>query len=353
MIADPALTHEYYRALIAKDVAYEGTFIAAVKTTGIFCRPTCTARKPKPENVEFYGSTNEALVCGYRPCKVCTPLSKRGEAPACIGELLEEIHAQPAAKIDDRELRARGLEPSMLRRWFLKHHGLTFQAYQRMMRINTAFKKIQEGETVTAAAFDAGYESLSGFQDSFKAVFGVAPSNSRAQRVIDLLRFETPLGPMIACAVEEGVCLLEFTDRKMLETELKALTKLLNASVVQGPNPHFPVLRAELEEYFAGQRRTFSVPLYAPGTPFQQRVWEQLQTIGYGSTRSYQQQANALEQPGAVRAVAAANGMNRISILIPCHRVIGADGKLTGYGGGLWRKKWLLELERQTPQLAL
>lgn len=339
------LCDEYYQALVDKNVAYEGTFIAGVKTTGIFCRPTCRARKPKPENVEFFGTTKEAMLHGYRPCKVCRPLEKLDETPAYVQALLQEIHAAPSVKITDEHLRLRGLEPSALRRWFLKNHGLTFHAYQRMVRINVAFKRIQRGESITATAFDAGYESLSGFQDSFKAVFGVAPSNSRQQRVIDLTRLETPLGTMMACGVAEGICLLEFTNRKMLETEFRTLAKCLNASVVQGDNPHFELLKQQLEEYFSGRRQEFSVPLFTPGTPFQQAVWGALQTIPYGATRSYQQQAALLDKPSACRAVAAANGLNRVSILIPCHRVIGADGKLTGYGGGVWRKKWLLDLE--------
>lgn len=341
------LTNEImYQALIDKDVSYEGTFIAAVKTTGIFCRPTCTARKPKPENVEFFASTKEAILKGYRPCKVCNPLEKMGETPPHIKEILDELNADPSKKFKDAALIQRGIEPSAIRRWFLKTHGVTFQAYQRMFRINSAFKKIQHGESITAAAFDAGYESISGFADSFKSVFGVSPSNSKDKHIINITRLETPLGTMFACAVEQGICLLEFTDRKMLETELKALAKQLNANIIQGANPHFDILKTQLDEYFEGKRKVFTVPLFTPGTPFQQSIWRVLRSIPYGETRSYKEQADAINLPNAIRAVANANGMNRISILIPCHRVIGADGSLTGYGGGIWRKKWLLDLEQ-------
>ncbi|MCB2376878.1 methylated-DNA--[protein]-cysteine S-methyltransferase [Hymenobacter sp. BT635] len=337
---------ECYRALLAKDAAYEGRFVAAVKTTGIFCRPTCPARKPKPQNVEFFATTKEALLRGYRACKVCEPLAARDAAPVFIRELLDQLSRQPTARITDYDLRQRGLEPATVRRWFRRQHGLTFQAYQRLNRINRAFKKLQSGATVTAAAFDSGYESLSGFQDSFKAVFGVAPTRSRQQQVINLTRLETPLGTMLACATRQGICLLEFTDRRMLETELKDLARRLNATIVQSENPHFAQLRAELAEYFAGRRRQFSVPLHTPGTAFQQAVWQELTRIDYGTTRSYGQQAVAVGRPSAVRAVAAANGMNRVAILVPCHRVVGAGGQLTGYAGGLWRKQWLLELEQ-------
>lgn len=336
-----------YKALVDKDVSYEGTFIAAVKTTGIFCRPTCTARKPKKENVEFYSTTKEAILKGYRPCKVCNPLEKLGETPNYIKNILKELNDNPSLKFKDRDLTQQGVEPSKIRRWFLKNHGITFQAYQRMYRINSAFKKIQNGEPVTSVAFDTGYESLSGFTDSFKSIFGVSPSNSKDKQIINITRLETPLGTMFACAAEQGICLLEFTDRKMLETELKSLAKQLNANIIQGANKHFDLLRRQLDEYFEGKRKEFTIQLFTPGTEFQQSVWKVLQTIPYGSTYSYKQQAIALKKPDAFRAVANANGMNRISIIIPCHRVIGEDGNLIGYGGGLWRKKWLLDLEKQ------
>ena len=340
-----------YKALVNKDVSYEGTFIAAIKTTGIFCRPTCTARKPKLENVEFFGTVKEAILKGYRPCKVCNPLEKLGATPEYIKEILNELSSDPSLKFKDWDLTQRGIEPNNIRRWFLKNHGITFHSYQRMFRINSAFKKIQNGEPVTSVAFETGYESLSGFNDSFKSIFGVSPSNSKDKKIINIARLETPLGTMFACAVEQGICLLEFTDRKMLETELKSLTKLLNANIIQGANPHFDVLKQQLEEYFEGKRKEFSVPLFTPGTEFQWSVWKELQNIPYGSTRSYKQQAAALQKPEAVRAVANANGMNRISIIIPCHRVIGNDGSLTGYGGGLWRKQWLLDMEKKNVHL--
>jgi len=342
------LTNEImYKALLEKDVTFEGTFFAAVKTTGIFCRPTCTARKPKAENVEFFDTTKEAILKGYRPCKVCNPLEKIGETPDYIKELLNELNVDPSVKYKDWNLVQRGIEPSKLRRWFLKNHGITFHAYQRMFRINSAFKKIQNGEPVTAVAFDTGYESLSGFGDSFKSVFGVSPSGSKDKHLINITRLETPLGTMFAGATDQGICLLEFSDRKMLETEFKILAKKLNANILQGANNHFDLLKLQLEEYFEGKRKEFTVPLCSPGTKFQQQVWESLQTIPYGSTSSYKQQAATIHNPDAIRAVANANGMNKISILIPCHRVIGENGNLTGYGGGLWRKKWLLDLEKK------
>jgi AraC family transcriptional regulator of adaptative response/methylated-DNA-[protein]-cysteine methyltransferase len=341
-------TEIMYKAIMEKDTSFEGVFFTAVKTTGIFCRPSCTARKPKFENVEFLKTSKECILKGYRACKVCTPLKTINQTPIEFQKIIDELSENPTLKFKDYDLKLNGIEPSQIRRWFLKNHGITFQAYQRMFRINSAFKKIQNGESVTQTAFDTGFESLSGFGDSFKNIFGVSPKSGKQQNIIDLKRFETPLGTMLVCASNQGICLLEFTDRKMLETELKSIAKLLNATIIQGNNKYFDILEKQLQEYFNGERKEFSVSLHTPGTDFQNKVWSALQLIPYGQTKSYKEQAIAIGCPESVRAVANANGMNRISILIPCHRVVGSDGQLTGYGGGLWRKKYLLELEAKT-----
>lgn len=169
----------------------------------------------------------------------------------------------------------------------------------------------------------------------------------KEKQIIYTERFETPIGTMLCCAVDQGICLLDFTDIKTVETEMKSLAKQLNANIQQGKSRYFDLLKQQLAEYFEGKRKDFTVPLYTVGTEFQLSVWKVLQTIPYGTTRSYKQQALALGKPKAVRAVANANGQNKISIIIPCHRVIGHDGSLTGYGGGLWRKKWLLDIENK------
>ena len=336
-----------YNALLKKDSSFEGLFFVAVKTTGIFCRPTCTARKPKRENVEFFNTSKDAIVHGYRPCKVCSPLENLGSTPDYIKKIIKEIDNNPGTKLKDWDLRKRGLEPNKLRRWFKKNLNMTFHSYQRMMRLNNAFTKIQSGEKVTSVAFDSGFESLSGFNDSFKSIVGNAPTKSTSKQIINIIRIETPIGPMYACATAKGICMFDFTDRRMLETEFKELTKYLNAVILPGENKHFNLLKKEIDEYFEGTRKSFTVPLDAPGTEFQKSVWEVLKKIPYGKTISYKSQATTLGKPEAVRAVANANGHNRISIIIPCHRVIGEDGTLTGYGGGLWRKKWLLDLEKK------
>ena len=334
-----------YKAFAEKDSSFEGLFFAAVKTTGIFCRPTCTARKPNSQNVEYFGTAKEALLYGYRPCKTCRPLSKEGETPDWLDPLLAEVDSDPHVKLTDADLKKRGLEPNRIRRWFKKHHGLTFQAYVRNSKIGHAFARIKQGESVADSAFASGYESLSGFVESFKKTTGLSPQKSVGRNLISVARIPTPLGPMLVCATGEGICLLEFTDRRMLNTQLKRVVKAQNGVPVLGANPHFDRLNRELSEYFDGKRKEFTVPLAVSGTPFQNRAWDALKTIRYGETRSYQEQAEQIGSPSAVRAVARANGSNPIGIVVPCHRVIGKNGQLTGYGGGIWRKKYLLDLE--------
>ena len=344
-----------YKALVEKDTSFEGIFFAAIKTTGIFCRPSCTAKKPKEQNVEYFTDTKSALSFGYRPCKVCFPMQPYGEKPEWLFELLKEISANPEIKIKDDELKKRGIDPARVRRWFNKNHGITFQAYTRALRINRAFSIIKKDKTkqiqqdtpssIIDTAFDSGYESLSGFNEAFKKFTGASPTLSKNIQVTAVTRLLTPLGPMIAGATDNGICLLEFIDRIRLEKQLIKLSKQLKTQFVPGQHPLFDLLEQQLNDYFDSKLTEFTIPLDIPGTEFQRQVWRQLRKIPYGKTCSYQQQAEAMNNPKAVRAVAKTNGENRIAIIVPCHRVIGKNGKLTGYAGGLWRKQRLLELE--------
>jgi AraC family transcriptional regulator, regulatory protein of adaptative response / methylated-DNA-[protein]-cysteine methyltransferase len=334
-----------YEAMVRKDETFEGIFIVGVKTTGIFCRPGCTARTPKKMNVEFFRTPQEALQHGYRPCKICRPMAYKGAIPDWLQPLISEVNETPGISLKDIDIRERGVDPNRVRRWFQKHHGMTFQCYLRTLRMGQAFGRIRHGEMVSEAAFESGYDSLSGFTESFKNSTGFSPNQSPHNNLITVTRILTPLGPMLAGATEQGICLLEFIDRRMLETQLKRLNSRLQSICVPGSHTHFEMLSRQLGEYFAGTRREFDLPLVMPGTPFQESVWQGLREIPYGTTRSYQQQAEHLGNPAATRAVARANGDNRIGIIIPCHRVIGKNGKLVGYGGGLWRKRYLLDHE--------
>ncbi|MBU2713014.1 bifunctional transcriptional activator/DNA repair enzyme AdaA [Zooshikella harenae] len=348
-VTDPEKVATFYQALIEKDPRFVGSFFVGVKTTSICCIATCRARKPKRENVEFYTSFKEALDAGYRPCKICRPTENANEAPAQVQQAMDMVRNNPKEKITDWQLKQHQISPESVRRWFKKHYGMTFQAFQRMYRINNALEELKTGKTATATAYEAGYDSLSGFGYTYKKIIGKSPKNSTAMQnnVIVINRFTTPLGPMFVCATDQGVCLLEFVDRRMLETEFKDLQRLKKANIIAGENNYTKQAQQEINEYFTGKRQQFEVKLDTPGTAFQQSVWQCLKTIPYGQTASYQQQAEKLNNPKAIRAVASANGHNRIAIIIPCHRVIGKDGKLVGYAGGLERKRWLLAHEKQ------
>ena len=334
-----------------RDSSFDGLFFAAVTTTGIFCRPSCPARKPLPGNVVFYATAAEAIAAGYRPCERCKPLSADSD-PEWLSRLVSRVEAEPGRRIRDEELKAEGLDPATVRRRFQARYGMSFQAYQRARRLAAAFEAIKGGNDIDEAVFTHGYESHSGFREAFARLFGEPPgravgkpSQGGGKQYVHLARIESPLGPLVAGAVDGGVCLLEFGDRRMLETQAAALRSRLGLPVAPSPHPHLERLEAELSEYFAGNRRAFDLPLVEPGTPFQERVWAALREIPFGEAHSYAELARAIGNPAAVRAVAQANGRNRIAILVPCHRVIGSDGGIGGYGGGVWRKKRLLEIE--------
>jgi AraC family transcriptional regulator of adaptative response/methylated-DNA-[protein]-cysteine methyltransferase len=344
----PALPsrQEMERAFFDSDAAYDGIFFTAVRTTGIFCRPSCSARKPLPAHVEFFGSVHDALFAGYRPCRRCHPMTAPGSVPDWVKALLDAVEAAPERRLRDGDLRRLDVDPARARRYFLEHYGVTFHAYCRARRLSGALHQLRRGADLDDVTWGSGWESSSGFRDAFVRMFGTPPGRSTGASCVVTAMLETPLGSLIAGATDEGLCLLEFADRRMLEAQIKRLERLLRQPLVAGDHPHLTQARQELDRYFSGALRTFTVPLVLRGTPFEERVWRQLVQIPYGETCSYAELARRVDAPGAQRAVGRANGMNRISIVIPCHRVVNSDGRLGGYGGGLWRKHWLLALER-------
>ncbi len=341
------------RAFARRDPAFDGVFFAAVKTTGIFCRPTCTARMPRPENVEFFATPREAMHAGYRACKRCRPLDAGGRPPAVVERLVAAVERGD----DPARL---GVDPSTARRAFRRWCGMTFAQYRRARRLGAAMAGLRKGGRVIEAQIESGYESASGFREAFAKVFGTSPVRAGGTTLVAGW-LETPLGGMLAVAGADGVRMLDFVDppspcpseRGRWEGSggqaagLECAIARLREPVVPGANAHLEQLRRELAEYFAGTRTRFDVAV-APvrGTAFQRRAWEYLRKIPYGETRTYADEARAIGSPGAVRAVGSANGMNYVAIVVPCHRVIASDGSLAGYGGGLARKRWLLEHER-------
>jgi AraC family transcriptional regulator of adaptative response/methylated-DNA-[protein]-cysteine methyltransferase len=343
-------------AMRRKDPSWEGRFVTAVKTTGIFCRVTCRVRPALARNLEFFATPRDALLHGYRACKRCRPLDDaRHQPPSVVARMMTMIKSSWPTPVRMRHLIEAGIAPASAQRAFQRHTGMTFASYQRAKRMGAGLAAIRKGTSMTTAKTAAGFESDSGFREALRRLLG--DSGDTNAGVLKATWIESPLGPMIATASDlegsSGLVTLDWIDRKGLERELLRVRTRLGPrgtplAIVAGECDALEQLRSELAQYFAGARSTFGVPL-APGigTDFQERVWAILRTIPSGTTRSYAQQAQILGDPKAVRAVALANGANFRSIIIPCHRVIGADGSLTGYGGGIERKRWLLEIERR------
>lgn len=329
----------------ARDEAYEGVFLIAVKTTGIFCRPGCPARMPKAENVTFFATAKAAAAAGYRACLRCKPLTPKGAEPAWLAPLLADLARDPETRIDDQLLKTRGIAPHQARRWFKAQHGMTLHAFLRARRLAEARRAITLGHAMTDTAFASGFESLSGFRDAFRKLYGETPGRAGNGAVLYVTRYLTQLGPLIAAASDKGLAMLEFADPKRLARQVSSLQKLTGARAVPDRNSVLDTLERELTAYFEGRGEGFSVPLDPQGTEFQKAVWRALTEVPYGATQSYAGIAQRIGKPSAMRAVGLANGANKIAIVIPCHRVIGANGTLTGYGGGLWRKRFLLDLE--------
>lgn len=341
-----------FRAFNERDSEYEGVFFVAVKTTGIFCRPTCSARKPKPENVEFFATGRDAMYAGFRPCLRCRPLENGSRPSALVEQLRKAIEAAPSGRIREGDLRDMGIDPSTARRQFQKHFGMTFHAYHRARRMGLALQKVRKGTAVIDAQLDEGFESGSGFREAFAKVFGQPPANAGKAACLLARWIDTPLGSMLALADDAGLHLIEFTDRRGLEREILMLRRRTGSAIVPGSHRYLDQIAREIGEYFAGTRTEFDTPVVMHGSDFQQRVWNELQRIPPGTTRSYSDMAARVGRPAAIRAVGTANGANPLCIVVPCHRVIRADGSLCGYGGGIWRKQWLLDHENEMVEAA-
>lgn len=337
----------YYQALLKKDANYEGVFYVGVKTTGVFCRPTCPARKPKFENCEFFSTAKEALTATYRPCARCRPLSHPNQVSPLVQKLVDAVENNPGKRWKDADFRELSVDASTARRQFKKRFGMTFVEYARARRMGIAMKQIREGHLTIEAQVSSGYESSSGFRDAFSKIMGTPPSLSSQQQALKMNWIDTPLGPMVSIADEEKLFLLEFADRRGLEREIERLRLKTKAAIIPGSTFAIRSIQQELEDYFSGKNFVFKTPMHLLGSPFQQNVWRELQKIPPGETRGYAELARGMNCPSAFRAIANANGANQLAIIIPCHRVINTNGELGGYGGGVVRKQWLLSHEKK------
>jgi AraC family transcriptional regulator of adaptative response/methylated-DNA-[protein]-cysteine methyltransferase len=264
-----------------------------------------------------------------------------------IDKLLALVEEEPSRKWSEEDLRDMGIEPATARRQFQRRFDMSFSQYARARRLGHAFNTIRKGESVIEAQLDAGFDSGSGFREAFAKTFGEAPNRARAARAFVMDWIDTPLGPMLAVADEAHLHMLEFIERKKLQEHVERYRRQFNATMLPGETRALKLIRQELADYFAGRSLTFTSQIAGAGSDFQNEVWDELRRIPPGSTRSYQEIAQRIGRPTAMRAVANANRLNRCAIILPCHRVIGADGTLTGYAGGLWRKQWLLDHERR------
>lgn len=344
---------ELFDAFVRRDPEYDGLFFAGVRTTGVFCRATCSARKPKVENVAFFEKTSDAILAGFRPCKRCHPMEASGKMPPWLQHVVQACEEEPGRNWKDSDIKRLGIDPRRVRRWFLTHHGITFHYYLRAQRLTKALGLLTLGKDVYQVALDAGYDSLSGFRTAFQQWFGFNAGTARSsENPLLVNRLVSPLGTLVVVCDEETVYLLEFADRKVLDTQFKKLAKLVPRSIAPGENDLMQSLQRQLSEYFDGDRTSFDSSLFIQGTDFQQAVWKELLQIEYGTTASYEQVARKIGRPQAQRAVGRANGENRIAILIPCHRVIRQNGELSGYGGGVRRKEWMLDHEQATAKSA-
>jgi len=332
---------ERWRIALAKDRRFDGAFVTGVHSTGIYCRPSCPARAPLRKNVRFYGTPAEAEAAGLRPCKRCSPNTQSAEE-ACVLAAIAAIRTHGAMTLEALS-DLTGYAPTHFQRLFKRTVGMSPAAFARALREEQVRVGLSMGQTVTEALANAGYAGSRQFYAETKGRLGMAPSDwSRggAGRVVNWTVLPTSLGDMLVAATEKGVCCLAFNEG---EAELRArFPKAELRPAGEDFRALFAAVVAAVEQPGPGAA---AIPLDVKGTAFQQRVWEELRRIPHGQTRSYGELAAALGNPKASRAVGGANGANHIAVLIPCHRVIAADGTLGGYAYGLEIKAELLRRE--------
>ncbi|TCP29386.1 AraC family transcriptional regulator of adaptative response/methylated-DNA-[protein]-cysteine methyltransferase [Scopulibacillus darangshiensis] len=259
---------EFYQALIDKKPEYEGIFFVGVKTTGVFCRPTCPARKPKYENCEFYETAEQALLASYRPCKRCQPLSHPNHVSELVQKLVRAVEENPEKRWKDKDFQELSVDASTARRQFKKRLGMTFVEYARARRMGLAMKQIRAGQAVIDAQLSTGYESSSGFRDAFSRIMGAAPARAGQSKILKASWLDTRLGPMIAIADEDELYLLEFVDRRGLEREVERLRQRTKSAVIPGYTKPIRSIENELSDYYKGELKAFNTPIVLIGSLF-------------------------------------------------------------------------------------
>ena len=338
-----------WAAFMRRDRSWDGRVIGAVKTTGIYCKPSCPAKRPKRENVEFFATGDEARAAGYRPCLRCKPdeVGRDREAVAKAVKLIEDAEEAPSL---GEIAAAVGYAPHHFQRMFTRDLGVSPAGYWRGLRAKRAADALVETEQVTEAIYEAGYSGPSRFYADAKERLGMTPSAWRDGGRGETIRYvvtDSPLGPLLVAATPKGICRLTFD-----EDESALVYRFPNATIIPDDGTISAWVEGALEAIKHPQSAP-ELPIDVRGTAFQEAVWAQLRKIPVGETRSYADIAAAVGQPGAVRAVGTANGSNPVAVIVPCHRVIRSDGSLGGYAGGLDRKRKLLDGEQASAQASM
>ncbi|HRI04153.1 MAG TPA: bifunctional DNA-binding transcriptional regulator/O6-methylguanine-DNA methyltransferase Ada [Pyrinomonadaceae bacterium] len=340
-------TEVLWRAVEARDARFDGAFVFGVKTTGIFCRPSCSARKPKRENVLFFNETAEAEACGYRSCLRCRPTNAAEADPQVmmVVAACREIEEMPEATLEELAGTA-GLSTYHFQRTFKEIVGLSPKKYSEAIKMERFKEGIRDGSDVVTAMYDAGYGSSSRLYEKAAENLGMTPAiykKGGKGMNINYIITDCELGKLLVARTSRGICSVTFGDsdnelREGLDSEFP------NAEIAENDHDLKAAVDAIIK-YLAGKNKRLVLPLDLQATAFQMQVWDFLRKIPYGETRSYSEVAAEMGDKKKVRAVAQACAKNRVALLIPCHRVIASDGKLSGYRWGIERKKKLLAAE--------
>lgn len=344
---EPYLTNvRRWQAVLDRDSAADGHFLYAVRTTGIYCRPTCPSKRPKRENVAFYLSSQQAEEAGYRACRRCRPdaVSLQQQLVAQVQHMLETIEPEPSLSDLAETVK---LSPSHLQRAFKRATGMSPKQYAIARREARLREELREGKQVTTAMYDAGYSSSQALYRGASNGLGMKPKTYQKGGQGECIRFgffDSYLGRMLIAATTEGIVALRFGEKQALLAELQREFPMATLEADRESLAHY---QQSVARYLSGTARTLELPLNLEATEFQTRVWQALRKVPYGETRSYSEIAEMIGQPKAVRAVARACATNPVALIIPCHRVVRAGGELSGYRWGLERKRALLSQEQR------
>ena len=348
MAAEPE--SKWWNAVLARDASQDGNFFFGVSSTGVYCRPSCPAKRPRRENVTFFRRPEEAESAGYRACLRCRPKSAsrnpQTDAVKRICRYIEQHLDEPVTL--ERLGAAFGLSPFHLQRTFKKALGITPRAYADSCRMKLLKRNLQAGQSVTNALYDAGYSSSSRLYERTASQLGMTPDKYRRGAVAAAIRYtctDSPLGRMLVAATDKGICAIQFADTDDELTE--GLKREFPFAIRKQDDESMRPWTKTLLDHIAGHRLSRTLPLDIQATAFQRRVWTHLQSLPFGVTESYGQVAKAIGRPTAARAVARACATNPVAVAIPCHRVVREDGDMGGYRWGVERKRTLLQLEQQ------